>query len=114
MRREIETRLLHISPCEFLIVGDLTKATDKLVQHLSGSSTNIFGDKSRVERAPKPASMAGEASSHVTQFYAGKLKDNDEASAALLDKVLTLPETGDHLSFGHDHPPDGVRPGAHL
>jgi DNA mismatch repair protein MSH3 len=93
MRREIETRLLHISPCEFLIVGELTKATDKLVQHLSGSSTNVFGDRSRVERVPKSKTMGAEASSHVTQFYAGKLKDNDEHAAGLLEKVLTLPES---------------------
>ncbi|KAL2131659.1 hypothetical protein VTI74DRAFT_4755 [Chaetomium olivicolor] len=92
MRREIETRLLHISPCEILIVGELSKATDKLVQHLSGSSTNVFGDRSRVERVPKSKTMAAEASSHVTQFYAGKTKDDDERSAALLDKVLKLPE----------------------
>ncbi|KAK0630054.1 muts domain V-domain-containing protein [Bombardia bombarda] len=92
MRREIETRLLHISPCEFLIVGDLTKATDKLVQHLSGSSTNVFGDRTRMERVPKSKTMAAEAYSHVTQFYSGKIKDNDEHSAALLDKVLNLPE----------------------
>lgn len=92
MRREIETRLLHISPCEFLIVGDLSKATDKLIQHLSGSSTNVFGDKSRVERVPKSKTMAAEAYSHVTDFYAGKAKDSDERSAALLDKVLKLPE----------------------
>ncbi|KAM7206589.1 muts domain V domain containing protein [Rhypophila sp. PSN 637] len=92
MRREIETRLLHISPCEFLIVGDLTKATDKLVQHLSGSSSNVFGDRSRVERVPKSKTMAAEAYSHVTQFYAGKTKENDERAASLLDKVLKLPE----------------------
>ncbi|EGO51412.1 hypothetical protein NEUTE1DRAFT_88806 [Neurospora tetrasperma FGSC 2508] len=92
MRREIETRLLHISPCEFLIVGDLSKATDKLIQHLSGSSTNVFGDKSRVERVPKSKTMAAEAYSHVTDFYAGKAKDSDERSAALLNKVLKLPE----------------------
>ncbi|KAK3329757.1 muts domain V-domain-containing protein [Apodospora peruviana] len=92
MRREIETRLLHISPCEFLVVGDLTKATNKLVQHLSGSSTNVFGDRSRVERIPKSKTMAAEAYSHVTQFYAGKMKENDERSATLLDKVLHLPE----------------------
>lgn len=92
MRREIETRLLHISPCEFLIVGELSKATEKLLQHLSGSSTNVFGDRSRVERVPKTKTMAAEASSHVTQFYAGKTKDNDQRSAALLDKVLKLPE----------------------
>ncbi|KAI3575187.1 muts domain V-domain-containing protein [Fusarium oxysporum f. sp. albedinis] len=95
MRSEIETRLLHISPCEFLIVGDLTKGTDKLVQHLSGTSTNVFGDRSRVERVPKSKTIAAEAYSHVTQFYADKLKDNaqDETAAALLDKVLKLPES---------------------
>ncbi|KAK9415292.1 putative DNA mismatch repair protein [Seiridium unicorne] len=95
MRNEIETRLLHISPCEFLIVGELTKATDKLIQHLSGSSTNVFGDRSRVERIPKAKTIAAEAYSHVTQFYAGKLKENtqgNEQASALLDKVLKLPE----------------------
>lgn len=95
MRSEIETRLLHISPCEFLIVGELTKTTDKLIQHLSGSSTNVFGDRSRVERIPKSKTLAAEAYSHVTQFYAGKLKENaagNEQASALLDKVLKLPE----------------------
>jgi len=92
MRREIETRLLHISPCEFLIVGELSKATDKLVQHLSGSKTNVFGDRSRVERVPRSKTAAAETYSHVTQFYSGKLKDGDQQSAALLEKVLKLPE----------------------
>ncbi|KAK8056211.1 muts domain V-domain-containing protein [Apiospora rasikravindrae] len=93
MRSEIETRLLHISPCEFLIVGELTKATDKLVKHLS-SGTNVFGDRSRVEKLPKSKTAAAESYSHVTQFYADKLKeseDNEQASS-LLDKVLKLPE----------------------
>ncbi|XWW96919.1 hypothetical protein V2A60_004899 [Cordyceps javanica] len=96
MRSEIETRLLHISPCEFVIVGDLTKATDKLIQHLAGSSTNVFGDRSRVERVPRSQTMAAEASSHVTQFYAEKLKEanssQNELSSSLLEKVLRLPE----------------------
>ncbi|KAK5990407.1 DNA mismatch repair protein MSH3 [Cladobotryum mycophilum] len=95
MRSEIETRLLHISPCEFLIVGELTKATDKLIQHLSGTSTNVFGDRSRVERVPKTGAMATEAYSHVTQFYADRVKDasEDDMASALLDKVLKLPES---------------------
>lgn len=96
MRNEIETRLLHLAPCEFLIVGDLTKATDKLVQHLSGSSTNVFGDRIRVERVAKGKTMAAEAHSHVTQFYANKLKATQSSSNTreqnLLDKVLKLPE----------------------
>ncbi|CRK46877.1 hypothetical protein BN1723_020176, partial [Verticillium longisporum] len=75
MRSEIETRLLHISPCEFVIVGDLTKGTDKMIRHLSGSSTNVFGDRSRVERVPRSKTMAAEAYTHVTQFYADKMKD---------------------------------------
>lgn len=95
MRSEIETRLLHISPCEFLIVGELSKATEKLVQHLSGSSTNVFGDRSRVERVPRSATMASEASSHVTQFYADKTKEASKtgSGSTLLDKVLKVPES---------------------
>ena len=96
MRGEIETRLLHIAPCEFLIVGELTKATDKLVKHLSGSTTNVFGDRIRVERVEKPKTMAAQAYSHVAQFYADKLKahksSNNEREHTLLEKVLKLPE----------------------
>ncbi|KAK7459000.1 MutS domain V [Colletotrichum acutatum] len=93
MRSEIETRLLHISPCEFVIVGDLTKGSDKLIQHLSGSSTNVFGDRSRVERVPRTKTMAAEAYSHVTQFYADKLQQTPDADAsALLERILHLPE----------------------
>ncbi|MCJ1431821.1 Mismatch repair protein msh3 [Xylographa pallens] len=96
MRSEIETRLLHIAPCEFLIVGELSKATEKLVQHLSTSKTNVFGDKSRVERVEKPKTMAAQAYSHVSNFYAEKMKavnrDEDERASALLDKVLKMAE----------------------
>ena len=96
MRSEIETRLLHIAPCEFLIVGELSKATEKLVQHLSGSKTNVFGDKIRVERVDKPKTMAAQSYSHVSNFYAGKMKATntaeDEKGSNLLDKVLKLAE----------------------
>ena len=95
MRTEIETRLLHIAPCEFLMVGELSKATEKLVLHLSGSKTNVFGDKIRVERVPKHKTMAAEAHNHVSNFYAGKLKvsqDDDGKSGKILDKILGLPE----------------------
>jgi DNA mismatch repair protein MSH3 len=93
MRSEVETRLLHIAPCEFLIVGDLSKATDKLVQHLSGSKTNVFGDKARVERVEKPKTMAAQSYSHISNFYADKMKTNtgnSDSQGALLDKVHQL------------------------
>lgn len=96
MRSEIETRLLHIAPYEILIVGDLSKATEKLVQHLSGSKTNVFGEKVRVERVEKPKTMAAEAYSHVSNFYARKLNEavseDGDQSTRMLDNVLKLPE----------------------
>jgi DNA mismatch repair protein MSH3 len=96
MRSEIETRLLHIAPAEFLIVGDLSKATDKLIQHLSASKTNVFGDKSRVERVARPKTMAAQSYSHISNFYAGKMKSSQESGpdqqGAILDKVHQLSE----------------------
>ncbi|KAH6839669.1 DNA mismatch repair protein MSH3 [Alternaria rosae] len=96
MRSEIETRLLHIAPAEFLVVGDMSKATDKLIQHLSASKTNVFGDRSRVERVEKPKTMAAQAYSHISNFYAGKMKSSQEADSekqgAVLDKVHQLSE----------------------
>lgn len=101
MRSELETRLLHIAPCEFLIVGEVSKATDKLVKHLSASKTNIFGDNARVERIEKPKTMAAQAYSHITKFYADKMSAADPSSSqvessqengTLLDKVHKLSE----------------------
>ena len=96
MRNEIETRLLHIAPCELLIVGNLSKATEKLVKHLSGSKLNVFGDRVRVERTSKKKTAAAESHSHVSSFYAGKMKatdtGDDAQASGLLQKVLNLPE----------------------
>lgn len=96
MRTEIETRLLHIGPCEILIVGSLSKATEKLVQHLSGGKTNVFGDKIRVERVEKPKTMVAQAYSHVSHFYAGKMSasttEKDDVASKLLENVLKLAE----------------------
>ncbi|OTA35678.1 DNA mismatch repair protein msh3, partial [Hortaea werneckii EXF-2000] len=112
MRSELETRLLHIAPCEFLIVGDVSKATEKLVQHLSGSKVNVFGDKARVERVEKPKTMAAQAYSHITKFYADQLKAGDGKPAAsqvessqengtLLDKVHKLSENATIFARSH-------------
>lgn len=96
MRSEVETRLLHIAPCELLIVGELSKATEKLVEHLSGSKANIFGDRVRVERTPKSKTAAAESHSHVSSFYAKGMKAagglEDVRASELLDKILNLPE----------------------
>ena len=78
MRSEIETRLLHIAPCEILVVGDLSKATEKLVKHISGTKANVFGDRVRLDRIEKPKTMAASAYSHISGFYADKLKTSSE------------------------------------
>ena len=94
MRTEVEARFLHIAPCEILVVGELSKATEKIVGHLAGSKTNVLGEKVRVERVEKPKTMAAQAYSHVSSFYAGKMKvtssQEDEKSSKVLDKVLQL------------------------
>lgn len=96
MRSEIETRLLHVAPCEILIVGELSKATNKLVQHLSGSKTNVFGDRIRIERVERPKTMAAQAYSHVSNFYAGKMKatntEDDDQSIKLFENSLKMSE----------------------
>jgi DNA mismatch repair protein MSH3 len=121
MRSELETRLLHIAPCEFLIVGEVSKATDKLVKHLSASKTNIFGDNARVERIEKPKTMAAQSYSHITKFYADKMSaanpsssqvESSQEKGTLLDKVHKLSENAticlsamiEHLSeYGLEH-----------
>ncbi|KAF2842657.1 hypothetical protein M501DRAFT_993400 [Patellaria atrata CBS 101060] len=95
MRGETETRLLHIAPCEFLIVGCLSKATDKLMKNLSASKSNVFGDQARVEKVEKPKSMAAQSYSHISQFYAEKMKstsNHQESQDHVLDKVHQLSE----------------------
>ena len=94
MRSEIETRLLHIAPSELLIVGDLSKATDKVIMHLAGSKTNVFGDKVRLERINKHKTIAAESHTHVSNFYTKKLsaESNDDKARRVLDKILSLPE----------------------
>ena len=95
MRGELETRLLHIAPCEFLIVGELSKATERLVQHLSGSKLNVFGDKARVERVDRAKTAAANAYNYIDSFYSGKLRSEESSGSDTgkwLDKVHKLSE----------------------
>ncbi|KAF1815875.1 DNA mismatch repair protein-like protein msh3 [Eremomyces bilateralis CBS 781.70] len=97
MRAEIETRLLHIAPSEFLIVGDLSNATEKMIKHLTGSKSNVFGDQARIERIEKSKTAAAESYNHISNFYAEKFKasqseSNAEESSQVLDKVHQLSE----------------------
>ena len=96
MRSEIETRLLHIAPCEFLLIGDLSKATEKLIRHLAGTKANVFGDKARVQRIEKPKTMAATSYNKVAKFYADKLRyadpEMERSVSCVLDKTHKLSE----------------------
>lgn len=97
MRGELETRILHIAPCEYLIIGDMSPATQKLIKHLSGSKSNVFGVKARVEHKEKTKSSGAESFSHVTSFYAGRVHkassvDIEQVQVHTLDKITQLPE----------------------
>ncbi|KAI1003715.1 DNA mismatch repair protein [Podosphaera aphanis] len=96
LRTEIETRLLHLHPCELLVVGELTQATEKLVQHLTGTANNVSSERIRVERVEKRDDIAAGARSHVSQFYGNRRKglgsDSIELDKNLVDQIQTLPE----------------------
>ena len=96
MRSEVETRLLHIAPCEILIVGELSKCTEKLVKHLSESKSTVFGEKVRVDRIDRPRTMTANAYTHVSNFYASQMRSSDPRTASrdseVLDKILLFPE----------------------
>src|SRR5437764_11531768 len=57
-------------------------------------STTVFGDKIRLERIEKSKTMVAQSYSHVSSFYANKMKASnsveDENASNLLDKVLKL------------------------
>jgi DNA mismatch repair protein MSH3 len=57
-------------------------------------STTVFGDRIRVERVEKPKTMAAQSYSHVSTFYADKMKESpnveDESASNMLDEVLGL------------------------
>ncbi|PNS17694.1 hypothetical protein CAC42_3089 [Sphaceloma murrayae] len=94
MRSELETRLLHISPCEFLIIGNISRATEKLISHLAASRNGKKAEQARIEKTDKPKTMAAQAYSHISSFYADKVRsaDDTESSTTLLDKVHQLSE----------------------
>lgn len=100
MRTELETRFIHIAPAELLIIGETSKATRKLIEHLSGKSSIFGGDSTRIETVDKPKTMAAQAYGHISGFYADKIAESssqaDGASSsktALLDKVHDLTES---------------------
>ncbi|KAG2185327.1 hypothetical protein INT44_002117 [Umbelopsis vinacea] len=100
MRSELETRVLHIQPCELLLPATLSRPTEKLIQHIALQRTTAFGDNVRVERIPKDMVFATDynaAFTYVSDFYANATgsqssSQGDVKSETLFAEILRLPE----------------------
>jgi DNA mismatch repair protein MSH3 len=92
MRGELETRLLHTSPCEYIMVGELSSATQKLIKHVANSRRSIGVTKARVETVDEI--LPAEAVSEVSNFYAEQIKQskNQDDHSQVLDQIHELPE----------------------
>jgi DNA mismatch repair protein MSH3 len=106
-RNELETRLLHIQPAEVIVpMETMSKATEKLIAYLTGSSHHRSGfssrsqDDVRIERT-KEFVRYEVAFKLVSEFYSTSLKEETRdtstgsakqfKSEALLKTVLNLP-----------------------
>ncbi|KAL1916809.1 uncharacterized protein VTP21DRAFT_5513 [Calcarisporiella thermophila] len=76
MRSELETRLLHIQPCEMLLPAQLSKPTENLVKHLSAHHLTSGGDAVRVERLTDAFLGYNDAFTVVQEFYSRKMGEN--------------------------------------
>lgn len=96
MRTELETRFLHIAPAEILLVGGVSRATSKIIEHMSAKSS-LRGTDTRIEKVDKPKTMAAESHSHVAGFYAGKsdfsLAQTDHEKSVVMDRINSLTES---------------------
>ncbi|KAI8344511.1 muts domain V-domain-containing protein [Chlamydoabsidia padenii] len=92
MRSELETRLLHIEPCEVLLPFKLSEPTEKLANHLMDQRTTSWGEAIRVERLTPDDGFCKDynyALSYITDFYAEQQTDQNNQ---LLGDILKLPD----------------------
>ncbi|KAK9456659.1 muts domain V-domain-containing protein [Dipodascopsis uninucleata] len=91
LRGELETRLLHIQPCEIIIVGEISKESRKVLANVSSSKST--SSSIRIENISKPD--VDDAKSHLTNYYSNKLRscreeEKSKQNNELLDAALNL------------------------
>lgn len=84
MLTELETRLLHLQPCEILLVGDISSSTRKLLLQLSTSQ--VLSSQPRIEIAER-LSLAS-TSAFLGDFYLSSI--SDDKTAQKLDFITGL------------------------
>ncbi|KAK9473318.1 DNA mismatch repair protein Msh3 [Dipodascopsis tothii] len=90
MRAELETRLLHLQPCEIVLVGAVSAASVRVVDLVAGSQ--LAGGSVRVERV----AAADDAGAAVAAFFEATAAAATDAAARAraaraLDAALGLP-----------------------
>lgn len=87
MLTELETRLLHIQPCEILLVGEISSSTRKLLLQLSKSQ--VLNTEPRIEVAERLS--ATDASTFLGDFYLGSI--SDDRTAQKLDFISAFSDS---------------------
>ncbi|CAG8641871.1 606_t:CDS:10 [Paraglomus brasilianum] len=81
MRNELETRLLHIRPCEILLPKIISKQTEKVISHITSRSAGGIGEKIRIERMDDIHLSYAQAFSFVSEFYSNAKNDINKGVA---------------------------------
>ncbi|KAL1933574.1 hypothetical protein VTP01DRAFT_7664 [Rhizomucor pusillus] len=100
MRSELETRILHIEPCELLLPQSLSTATEKVIKHVSLQRTTAFGESVRVERMPENDTFCTDynaAFTYVSDFYTREIHVQNSnvqhgCKDVLFVEILKLPD----------------------
>lgn len=84
MRKELETRLLHIEPSEVLVPCTMSNLTEKLIKHMSAGEGAV-----RIEQMPLDDTFCTDynaAMTYVSDFY------SESEKSEMLPIVIKLPD----------------------
>ncbi|RXK40429.1 DNA mismatch repair protein MSH3 [Tremella mesenterica] len=87
VRSELETRLDHLSPAELIIPArDLSKATEKMLNHFAGISRTSVSASVRIERVDKVAKYSA-ALSFLSDFYNQVMNARDRRTSGDIEMI---------------------------
>ncbi|KAG0168324.1 Mismatch repair protein msh3 [Apophysomyces sp. BC1015] len=97
MRSELETRVIHIEPCELLLPHTLSKPTEKMVKHVVSQRSSAVGEMVRIERISESDTFCddyNDAFTYVSDFYTRRKAENkgDVEHDLLFSEILQLPD----------------------
>ncbi|KAI9022317.1 muts domain V-domain-containing protein [Phycomyces nitens] len=94
MRSELETRMLHIEPCELLLPFKLSDPTEKIIGLVTSPKTTSPKECVRIERLPEREQLVTEfnaALTYVSGFYGPLDQEINKKDGSSYSDVLELP-----------------------